>query len=370
LKVTFVSNEFFIWDRYGGFGAFTRKLAVELVRNGVEVEVLMEYYSHLQQPQPWESTIIDGVVVRSLRRLRNSLLSSNVYKIDADVIHSECDPGNTHFVFRSNPATPKVVTIQDLRSVQERKKLTMDSPSMEWGMPSLRQIPGSVLVWHFARKNLKEANVVAVQARLLKPKVQSVLHYYKPVLYLPNFVDVPTSAVFKKSVEPTVLFLGRLDPVKNPELMFEVAKRVPNVNFYVLGKTIYKIRDMKLHKMAEQIPNLHLLGHDSDNLKEELLCKAWILLNTSYYECLPMSFLEALAHKCALLSTQNPDGYTSRFGVHCEDSAERLSCGLLWLIEKERWRELGRLGYEYVKANHETQKCVGDHINLYNRLRK
>jgi glycosyltransferase involved in cell wall biosynthesis len=332
--------------------------------------LLMQYYYHKQQPRPGESTVIDGVVVRSMPIFRSLFMHRNVCKIDTDVIHSECDPFNTHFVFESNPTTPKVVTIQDLRSVQERRRLTMDSPSIEWGMPNLSQIPLSILVWHFARKNLKQANVVAIQARLLEPKVQNVLHYHKPIFYLPNFIDVPDSVVLKKSAEPTVIFIGRLDPVKNPELMFEVAKRFPNVTFYVLGKTIYKLREMNLRKLAEKIPNLHLLGHDSGKLKKELLCKAWVLLNTSYYECLPVSFLEALANCCALLSTQNPDGYTSRFGVHCEDNVDSLCRGLNWLIEKERWRELGKLGYEHVKAFHETQKCVCDHINLYNRLLK
>ena len=369
MKISLVSDEFFIWDRFGGFGAFTRKLATELVRHGLEVEVLMEYYYHNQQPQPFESTVIDGVVVRSLpAHLRELLIHRNICKIDADIIHSQCDPFNTHFVFRGNPATPKVVTIQDLRSVQERRRLTMDSPSVEWGMPNLRLIPRSVLVWHFARENLKKATVVAVQACLLKSKVRSTLHYKKPLIHLPNFVDIPDSAVFKKSAEPSVIFLGRLDPVKNPELMLKVAKRVPHVSFYVLGRTIYKNRDRNLRKLAEKIPNVHMLGHDSGNLKEKLLGKAWVLLNTSYYECLPVSFLEALAHNCALLSTQNPDGYTSKFGVHCEDNVDSLCRGLHWLIEKERWRELGKLGYQHVKASHETKKCVNDHINLYRRL--
>ncbi len=371
LKVTLVSNEFFIWDRHGGFGAFTRKLARELVKQGVDVELLMEYYNHREQPLPGDSTVVDGVVIRSLPvNLKNLSMHRNLCRTDTDIIHSECDPFSTYFVFRSNPTAPKVVTIQDLRSVQERKRLTMESPSVEWGMPNLRQIPKSILVWHFAKDNLKKANIVSIQARLLERKVRSVLNYHKPVWYLPNFVDIPDPAVLKKSVEPTVIFLGRLEPIKNPELMFEVAKRAPNINFYVLGKTMYEVRDRNLRKIAKRIPNLQLLGHDSGNLKEELLCKAWVLINTSYYECLPVSFLEALAHKCALLSMHDPDGYTSKFGVRCEDDVASLCRGLRWLIEKQRWYEFGKLGYEYIKVHHETQKCVSDHINLYNRLLK
>lgn len=168
LKVVLVSSEFFMWNRFGGFGAFTRKLAVELVKQGVEVELWLEHFCSVQ-PLPGKSTIIDGVTVKTMPRKREW----HKCKTDADIIHSQCDPLDTYAVFRANPDTPKIVTVQDLRTKSERKRLWMDSPSIEWGTPSVRMWPLSFLTWHCARANAKRANIVAVQAHLLKKKVNS-----------------------------------------------------------------------------------------------------------------------------------------------------------------------------------------------------
>ena len=368
MKVCLVTAEFFCWGNYGGFGAFTRKLAKELVKHGIGVKVLMGY-KYPFQPSFGKSVFIDGACVTTLPNVRDRLLNHNLFKTDADIIHSQNDPLNTYFVFKSNPSVPKVVTIQDLRTPEERKRLTADSPSIEWGMPGGKQILLSPVVWHCARSNLKHANVVACQAHLLKPKIKSVLNYSGRPLFLPNFVEIPESQTLKKSDRPTVVFLGRLDSVKNPELTFDVAKKVPNIDFYILGSTRTQGRTLWLQKQAEGIDNLHLLGHNSGNLKEKLLSEAWVLINTSYYECMPVSFLEALAHKCCLLSTQNPDGYTESFGFYDKSfSVNGLVYGLNFLIKNDVWRLKGECGYEYVKKVHNIEKGIEDHICLYKTL--
>jgi hypothetical protein len=42
-----------------------------------------------------------------------------------------------------------------------------------------------------------------------------------------------------------------------------------------------------------------------------------VSMNTSVREGLRTSFLEALANKCALLSSVNPGGATAKFGYFC-----------------------------------------------------
>jgi len=71
--------------------------------------------------------------------------------------------------------------------------------------------------------------------------------------------------------------------------------------------------------------------------------------------------LEALAHKCALLSSVNPDGLTERFGYWArkDDFAE----GLRWLLDGDRWRRLGGEGYKYVRKNHSIDRVITQFIN-------
>jgi glycosyltransferase involved in cell wall biosynthesis len=112
--------------------------------------------------------------------------------------------------------------------------------------------------------------------------------------------------------------------------------------------------------------NLEIKGFVSEDEKRSILSRCWIMVLPSIREGLPIAMLEALAHKCALLSSVNPDGLTERFGYWAkrDDFAE----GLKWLLEGGRWRRLGEEGYKYVKENHNMEKIIGKLISLLEKL--
>jgi glycosyltransferase involved in cell wall biosynthesis len=76
--------------------------------------------------------------------------------------------------------------------------------------------------------------------------------------------------------------------------------------------------------------------------------------------------LEALAHKCALLSSVNPDGLTERFGYWAEK--DEFAKGLQWLLENDRWRKLGEEGHYYIKENHSLDKVINSLITQIQNL--
>jgi len=366
MKVQLVASEYFSWGVYGGFGAFTRKLAKELMDRGVEVEVIVQKISNEQKPQG-ETELIDDVPVKTLpRRKISKLRNKSIYKTDADIIHSQCGMFDTYLSFIRNQEPKKIVTVQDLRNKIETKALQEYEKTS--GYPWYKKLWGRY-VYRCFQSATEQADIIGYQAQLLKPKIQKI---YKPrndvpLVYLPNFIDIPKGN-FNKTDKPSVLWLGRLDPVKRPELCFKLAVKMRDVDFYILGKAHDETRDKLFRSQWQNISNLHFLGFQSGQVKEEILSKAWILINTSYYECLPVSFLEALAHKCALLSTRNPDDYTNQFGVHVKANVKALAWGLSLLLTNDSWRGLGQKGYNHVKHVHSTEKGVGNHIKLYREL--
>jgi glycosyltransferase involved in cell wall biosynthesis len=94
-----------------------------------------------------------------------------------------------------------------------------------------------------------------------------------------------------------------------------------------------------------------------------ILNESWILVNTATREGLPNAFLEALAHKCALLSSLNPENVTGRFGFHVRDN--NFADGLKKLLENDSWRAKGELGQKYVLENYELDRSIERHINTY-----
>ena len=361
MKVCLIADEFFSWGVYGGFGAFTRKLAGELVKHGVKVEVFVHKISQEQKPVG-ETEFIDGAKVTTLpRNPLTKVHRKEFYKTDAQFIHSQCGLYDTSLFFGRNPKAKKIVTVQDLRTKADLKII---------GSTKKKSLLRRVWANHVHRsfeKALEKADVIACQAFLLKPKIREIYHVKKPIRYLPNFVNV-SSSKFKKTSSPSVVWLGRLDTIKQPELCFNLARQMPHVTFNILGEAHDKLWQQHLLETYGSIKNLHFHGFNTGELKEKILSESWILINTSRYECLPVSFLEALAHKCALLSTRNPDNYTRAFGAYTHANIKSLIQGLNYLLEKNRWRILGDIGYDHIREVHSTEKGVAAHLQLYGEL--
>jgi glycosyltransferase involved in cell wall biosynthesis len=95
----------------------------------------------------------------------------------------------------------------------------------------------------------------------------------------------------------------------------------------------------------------------------QLLSDAWVLVNTSAREALPLSFLEAAAHGCALLSAVNPDQWVSRFGQYVQ--GDDFASGVRALMADSPLVK-GRAAYEYVKHSlHEYSRALTEHIKVY-----
>jgi glycosyltransferase involved in cell wall biosynthesis len=337
------------------------------------VEAFVQKIMPAQQPIGG-SEYIDGVKVTTLPRNKLAKLRSKLYLCDADVLHSQNSRLDTYFAFKQNPDVPKVVTIQDLRTNADLDFIGRFE-SYNTGFVK-RQWNHAVDLLY--RNAMLGADVLTCQADLLRPKIREV-YGLDGFRILPNFVDVPSESLIKKSVEPSVVFLGRLDKVKRPELFFKMADFKPWVTFYVLGEAHDSARNIELKRLVSEsrYNNIKLLGFQDGAVKNEVLSKEWVLINTSRYECLPVSFLEALSYKCALLSTVNPDNYTSMFGRYCASEGysdylalSNLTRELTYLLSNDCWRVLGEQGYKFVKAKHSTEVGVANHIRLYESLIK
>ncbi|RKX44203.1 MAG: hypothetical protein DRP27_06990, partial [Thermotogae bacterium] len=75
---------------------------------------------------------------------------------------------------------------------------------------------------------------------------------------------------------------------------------------------------------------------------------------------------EALSRRCALLSYVNPDDLARKYGYWARE--EDFGEGLRWLLEKNRWRKLGKRGQEYVKRTHKYRRVIKQHMKVYEKL--
>jgi glycosyltransferase involved in cell wall biosynthesis len=166
--------------------------------------------------------------------------------------------------------------------------------------------------------------------------------------------------------ENLVVFLGRLESQKRAWLFCEVARAMPQYQFAVIGRFH---RHVAMNKAALEpymdgkVPNLKFVGHLEGDAKYEYLKRAKILLNTSIWEGIPQSFLEALSVGTLLVSNLNPDNLTARFGAYIGeapgdgfDKVGAFAAAIDGLLSDEaRRRALAHAAREHVRTRHSVE---------------
>ncbi len=368
MRICFVSPEVFTWGVHGGFGYVTRTLARELALRGVEVSVVTP-----RRLGQGEMERLDGFTVYGfpphggephiIRAVRSRFDSQTYYqRADADVYHSQEVSYNTVTAQRAVPDRRHVITFQDPYDVGEWKRIATVEPSYAM-TPAFR-----TRLW-LERRILayacKKADALYTQAHFLGLRAVKFYGLVEEPPILPNPVYMPRGRIIK-SGRPKVCFLARWDPQKRVELFLKLARQFPNVNFVAMGQGHDAERDAAIRRAYAGVKNLQLTGFISEEEKSRILSESWALVNTSVREALPVSFLEALAHKTPVISGEDPDGITSRYGF-CVVANDYAS-GVRWLLGSDEWCARGREGRRFVEAKYKADKVVDAHIEAYRRV--
>lgn len=353
--------DFFAWGGYGGYGYSARTLAKELVRQGVEVTVITP-----RHPGQMPVERLDGVRVLAFDdSVWGRLKSIQLYRsLRCDLYVFWGDPVFVHYLLGLLFAPGKrFVLLQDpwtkmdwVRAFQ-RGILRPNLPKRMYVL-SLQPL--------LVRICLRRADEVAIMHTSLKDKARVAYGIKPPERELRAIaVNLPTHD-FKKSESPVVCYVARWDRVKGLDNFVALARSFPSVKFIAIGKALERGPSKLFFDRAKEVKNLDLRGFVSESEKLDLLEKSWVLVSPSYHEGVPFALIEALSRRCAILSTVNPGGIVERFGFWARDGD--LESGLRFLLESNKWLNLGKEGQEYVKKEWEMQKVARSHVTEYSRL--
>ena len=351
-RVCYVATEFFAWGRWGGIGKATRDIASGIAERGFEVHAVVPRGRGQKRVEE-----LDGVTVHS-HSLHAYPFSGRLYReIRANIYHSEEPSWGTLLAMNSAKGSVHVVTAQNPRTGADWRRVQ--------GYYHMRRRLYNWLIQPGVEASVRRADAVFCQARFVTRKTRELYGLESDPGFLPNPVEIPKGEP-RKSTAPTVCFLGRLDGEKSPETFFSLAESFPDVRFVAVGRAHDPARDRRLRERYGDVSNLELPGFLTGEDKARALEESWVLVNTSVHECLPVSFLEAAAHRCAILSPHDPDGFATRFGYHA--AAGNYVDGLRWLLDGERWKERGERGFRYVSEVHEKKRVIERHVEVYEGL--
>lgn len=359
MHICLICVEIFSWGKFGGYGRATRELGRLLVEDGMQVTAVVPR-RHGQGPVE----TLDGIRVLSFPmnapwEAQNLLRSCN-----ADIFHSQEPSLATYFAMKARPDARHVSTIRDPKFLKDWL-VELRYPSISLARTFLSRFYD---INFLVRSAVRKSNAVLCTTFDGRTKAKALYGLQRLPLFMPSPIAVPETTR-RKSARPTVCMVGRWDKRKRPEIFFELAARFPQVEFVAVGNSHDSRRDHELRERYSHLPNLTLPGWIDQFATNDLfnvLATSWILVNTSAREGLPTSILEAMAYRCAILSSVNPDRVAGRFGFHVTDGDYEF--GLKSLLAHDRWMQKGEAARDYVLAHYETSRSMDRHLDLYRRL--
>lgn len=368
MRVCLLCVEIFI-NKSGGFGRATRTIGRELAKRGVEVSAVVPR----QGDQP-PVMIQDGITILSFPKKQPWRAIELCRQADADVYHS-CEPSmSTVLAQLAMPDRKHMITFRDPRDLADWKK-EFDRPAR-----SRFQVLSNFVYEHnlLVSRAVRRSDRVYSLAEYLIPKIRRLYRLKTGPDFLPTPVSVPESV--HKAEIPTVGYLARWDRIKRPEVFLQLAEKFPDVRFVAAGHALDKAWERSLREKYAHVPNLELHGRIdqfADPQKHSaFLAKCWIMVNASSKEALPNAFLEAAAHRCAIVAGLDVGGFTSNFGRYVQPSdpkadlpdTDDFARAVAWLLERDRWKERGLRGYEYIRSTFETERAIQLHLTAYRQL--
>lgn len=168
---------------------------------------------------------------------------------------------------------------------------------------------------------------------------------------------------------PEFLWVGSFRLAKRPELFLELARRLPEARFTLIGgrgDNDPEYRDLPERMSA--IPNLRFEGFVPPTEIESYYARAFALVNTSRLEGFPNTYLHSWVHGVPVLTIEiDPDAIIETNGIGAATgSVDGLVEAARALIENPASRvEMSARAATYVRKNHDIRNRGDDYIRLF-----
>ena len=328
--VALLVDEFFGgWDTaIGGYGALARKYICRLIPNDeIQIDLLLEAHHGMVTRQK----LVDQTMVYRLPwhpRERQKWLDKQAYNLFLSIEMTEI---SFKILSEYQANTRLLYWIQDpreLKMYQLRLQTVNRLRDSDWAYIE------QVSVW--MQKMMRQKRVSFISQGDSLSAIARDMYQIPETVPIQDMANPVESEFDYRLNEPPkenkIIFLGRLEAQKRAWIVCEIAKAVPQYEFYILGatgkgrneaanaKTLepYRKRDGSL-----KIRNLHFTGHVDGNVKNHHIKTAKLVLNTSIWEGIPVSWLEALSYGTLIVSAFERDN-------------------IVWAFRNIRWRGDGR----------------------------
>ncbi|MBK5965636.1 glycosyl transferase family 1 [Thiocystis minor] len=218
------------------------------------------------------------------------------------------------------------------------------------------------------RYGLKGADFVAAQshhqASLLMDSFNRSSGLVNMAVEIPHFSD-------DRQIDIDVLWVNNFRPLKRPQQVLQLAKRLTQHRFVMVGGPVPGNEDFyrEIATQAREIPNLEMVGAVPYKSVTEYFLRSRILINTSEIEGFPNSILQAWASRLPVISYFDPDGLNQRLDLgSCPKNFEEMVLAIeKYLEDTALHHETGTRARHFVTENYSPEavaRCYLDQIRV------
>lgn len=361
MKVCLICSQIAAWGKIGGFGTNTRLLGRGLARAGLDVHVVVP-----RRPGQGRVERLDGMTVHG-QSVAEVFTGQQLYRdIAADVFHAEEPTVCAYWAQRACPDKVHLVTSMDPRAGHD---WWIEARNATWARRVKMPLQWLYESGPLVTRAVRAADGVYVEAEFLKAKTRRLYDLAEDPGLLPKPIEVPQGR-FDKADEPLCAFVGRFDPRKRPKMFIDLARRMPEIRFVMVGRAHDAGYQRQIEQQAALTPNLELMGFVdpfTDDRLARLLDRTWMLIHPAAREGLPTAFQEASVREVAIVAFVDPAGYVGRFGAVVEEDGgiDALERTVRRMIASGAWREKGQAGRGYNARHHAVEVSVRRHLEVY-----
>lgn len=224
--------------------------------------------------------------------------------------------------------------------------------------------------WWYARA-IRRADAVIAQTAVQQTFFRS--EWGRESTVIPNLVELPPAAV-DPGQAGAVLWLSTYKESKRPDVVVELARRLPAIRFRMAGvippapltAEIFE----RTRAAADGLPNLEVHGHVARRDLDAYFAAGALFLHTSPAEGFPNTLLEAWAHGLPSLSIVDPDGIAAResLGEVVADTDAITQALAAWMGDPARRRAAGERARRHVQRNHAPTAIVERVVAVLDRV--
>lgn len=216
--------------------------------------------------------------------------------------------------------------------------------------------------WLF-RRGVARAHAIIAQN---PAQVESVRrHYGREAVHIPSCYVPPGRA--GAAQRELVLWVAMLRRTKRPELFLELARRLPGWRFAMVGGAALDDPDFhaRIRAEASVLPNVHFTGFLPLAEAERWFDRARVLVNTSRFEGMPNTFLQAWARGVPTVSTVDvgtPVNHSVKDIDELTRTVERL------LADPAAWRAASARCRGHFTGTHSPEETMARYARVFDRV--